>query len=54
MGLTLEPFEMPRLPLHLVNPVDVEAPAFFEELRRTGRLPRAVTANRLIPAVEYI
>jgi Asp-tRNA(Asn)/Glu-tRNA(Gln) amidotransferase A subunit family amidase len=54
LGIKPEPFELPRLPLHLVNPVEVEAPAFFEELRRTGRLPGNITVNRLIPAVEYV
>jgi Asp-tRNA(Asn)/Glu-tRNA(Gln) amidotransferase A subunit family amidase len=62
LGVKLEPFELPALPLNVVNALGVESAASFDEFVRAGRDRDLTSRNRangfrqsrLIPAVEYL
>jgi len=66
MGVNLIPVELPKFPYDaMVNMLDAEAAAAFDELTRTGRdkllteqgphdWPNSFRTSRFIPAVEYI
>lgn len=62
LGVTLEPFELPKLPLIVVNGLGPESGASFDEFVRAGRDKEMTNRNRsngfrqsrLMPAVEYL
>jgi len=62
LGVRIEPFELPKLPLNLVNGLGPESGASFDEFLRSGRdknltnksRANGFRQNRLIPAVEYL
>jgi Asp-tRNA(Asn)/Glu-tRNA(Gln) amidotransferase A subunit family amidase len=62
LGVKLEPFELPKLPLNVVNALGAESGASFDEFLRSGRDQNLTSRNRgngfrqsrLIPAVEYL
>jgi Asp-tRNA(Asn)/Glu-tRNA(Gln) amidotransferase A subunit family amidase len=63
MGVTLEPFELPKMPSNVLNSIlGTESGAAFDQSLRSGRLERMTNrsrsngfrSSRLTPAVEYL
>ena len=54
IGVSLEPFDIARLPENLVNPINVEFTTSLAEFGRGGASGGAASLSRIVPAVDYL